>query len=109
MLSALAAAVFLCANPGVIDGDTIRCEGGTRVRVWGIQAPERHEQGGSAATRAMSDIIRRTDLRCEVKGKSYERIVALCRRTTDGRDIAAEMVRQGHAEDWPRYSNGAYR
>lgn len=37
-----------------------------------------------------------------------DRVVARCRRTSDGRDIAAEMVRQGHAVDWPRYSGGEY-
>ena len=99
---------FFCLAPGVIDGDTLRCRGGTRVRIWGIQAPERHEPAGPAATRAMSTIIRGADLRCEPKGRSYERVVARCRRTSDGRDIAAEMVRQGHAVDWPLYSKGAY-
>lgn len=108
MIATLAAAVFLCASPGVIDGDSLRCQDGTRVRVWGIQAPERHHAEGPAATRAMGEIIRRTDLRCERKGKSYDRVVARCRRTSDGRDIAAEMVRQGHAVDWPRYSGGEY-
>ncbi|MCA0424034.1 MAG: hypothetical protein LCH61_12055 [Proteobacteria bacterium] len=27
----------------------------------------------------------------------------------DGRDPACELVRQGHATDWPRYSGGHYR
>lgn len=108
MIATLAAAAFLCASPGVIDGDTLRCHGGTRVRIWGIQAPERHHPQGPAATRAMDRIIGRSDLRCEPKGKSYDRIVARCRRTADGRDVAAEMVRQGHAVDWPRYSGGEY-
>lgn len=27
----------------------------------------------------------------------------------DGRDIAAELVKVGHAIDWPKYSGGRYR
>ena len=46
MIATLAAAAFLCASPGVVDGDTLRCHGGTRVRIWGIQAPERHHAEG---------------------------------------------------------------
>jgi endonuclease YncB( thermonuclease family) len=107
MINLIAAAVFLCASPGVIDGDTLRCQDGTGVRVWGIQAPERHEPAGPAATRAMTNITRGVDLRCEPKGRSYERVVARC-WTPAGRDIAAEMVDQGHAVDWPRYSGGEY-
>ena len=33
-LSALAAAIFLCASPGVTDGDTIRCQDGTSAWSW---------------------------------------------------------------------------
>jgi micrococcal nuclease len=103
----LASAVFVCVSPGVTDGDTLRCRDGTRVRIWGIPAPERHESGGSAATRAMSEIVGRADLTCQRKGTSYRRVVARC-RLPSGRDVAAELVRQGHAEDWPKFSGGTY-
>lgn len=52
MIATLAAAAFLCASPGVIDGATLRCQDGTRVRIWGIQAPERHEPAGATAIHA---------------------------------------------------------
>ena len=106
-LSALAAAVFLCASPGITDGDTLRCKDKTRVRIWGIQAPERHEPGGAAATRAMARIVGGADLTCQRKGASYQRVVARC-RLPSGQDVAAELVRQGHAKDWPKFSGGAY-
>lgn len=103
---AILAAAFVCANPGIVDGDTLRCADGTRVRLWGVNSPERHEPAGPAATRAVARIIGGRTIRCERKGKSYERIVARC--TVNGRDIAAEMVRQGHAVDDPKFSRGAY-
>jgi micrococcal nuclease len=105
MKAALAAA-FLCLHPGAVDGDTLRCGDGTRVRIWGIQAPERHHPEGPASTRALSRLIAGKVLTCQPRGKSYDRVVALC--TVDGRDVAAEMVRQGQAADWPRYSGGLY-
>jgi micrococcal nuclease len=39
---------------------------------------------------------------------SYDRLVAKC-YLSDGTDIAAELVKQGLALDWPRYSGGEYR
>ena len=36
----------------------------------------------------------------------YHRIVAVC--SVAGEDIAAWLVRNGWALDWPRYSHGAY-
>lgn len=42
------------------------------------------------------------------EGLSYERIVAKCYRA-DGTDLSAELVRQGRALDWAKFSGGAYR
>lgn len=39
---------------------------------------------------------------------SYDRIVAKC-YLPDGTDLAAELVRQGLALDWPKFSGGEYR
>ena len=107
MNPAMAAAAFMCISPGVIDGDSLRCGDGTRVRIWGIQAPERHHAAGPASTRAMARIVRGHDLRCHRKDQDrYGRTVARC--FIGLRDIAREMVRQGHAEDWPKFSKGFY-
>ena len=104
--AALAAAAFICAQPSTIDGDTWRCADGTRVRAWGIQAPERSDPGGPASTRALSRLITGKTLRCERKGKSYDRIVARC--WSGKLDIGGAMVRGGWASDWPRFSGGLY-
>lgn len=77
------------------------------MRLWGIDAPERDTPAGPASTRALAQIIDGGTIVCEEKDTDrYGRTVALCR--IDGRDIAAEMVAQGHAKDFPRYSGGFY-
>lgn len=95
-----------CIAPGVVDGDTLRC-GELRIRLWGIDAPERDTPAGPPSTRALAQIIDGGTITCEHKDiDRYGRTVALCR--LNGVDIAAEMVRQGHAKDYPRYSGGYY-
>jgi hypothetical protein len=47
-------------------------------------------------------------LRCELNGQqTHDRCVGIC--YLDGKDISAEMVRQGVARDCPRFSGGRYR
>ncbi|SIO36146.1 nuclease homologue [Rhodovulum sp. ES.010] len=105
-MSTLAALLMLTAYT-IVDGDTLSA-GDTGIRLWGIDAPERGEDGAAAATAALADLAGAGPLRCEVKDVDpYRRIVARC-VTPDGRDLACELVAQGHARDWPRYSGGAY-
>lgn len=106
MNPAILAAALICTNPGTVDGDTLRCQDGTRIRLWGIDAPERHDQAGPASTRALAAIVSNRTLTCQRKGRSYERIVARC--FVGRTDVAGEMVRQGQAVDWPKYSHGFY-
>lgn len=105
-MTPILAAALICTSPGPIDGDTWTCAEGYRVRAWGINAPEKHEPAGPAATRALSRIITGKTLTCEPKGKSYNRTVARC--FIGKLDVAGEMVRQGHAVDWPKFSGGEY-
>ena len=110
MIAPLSAIVLSCITFGAVDGDTLRgC--GERVRIWGIQAPERNTPAGPAATRAMATLIsgKRVDCYPAPNGQvrdRYRRLVALCK--ANGKDIAAEMVKQGRARDYFRYSGGYY-
>lgn len=89
------------------DGDTMRA-GDLRIRIWGIDAPERGEPGYRASTEALRSLITGRTLQCEaVDIDRYGRTVARC-TLPDGRDLACALVAMGAADDWPRYSGGAY-
>ena len=94
----------------VTDGDTFHLSGlDPAIRVWGLDAPERKQVGGSEATRAMRSLITGATLDCQVRDiDRYHRIVAQC-FLPDGRDIAAEMIRMGVATEYCRYSRGYYQ
>tara|TARA_R110000787_G_scaffold31143_13_gene82869 strand:- start:942 stop:1355 length:414 start_codon:yes stop_codon:yes gene_type:complete len=101
----------------VVDGDTFHL-GAIRIRICGIDAPERGELGYSEARMALAQIISGRRLRCIPVGAgsvcdgrsgaiSHKRIVAQC--FVGDADIAASMVRSGYACDWVRFSGGAYQ
>lgn len=90
-----------------LDGDTLKHDG-QRYRIFGIDAPERAEMGGTQSTIALQGLIAGKALDCTVLDVDrYGRPVVIC-ALPDGRDVACEMVAQGHARDWPRFSGGMY-
>ncbi|MGI1663412.1 thermonuclease family protein [Palleronia sp. KMU-117] len=92
----------------VVDGDTITISG-TMIRIAGIDAPELDHPWGKKAKSAMIELCKGRVVTAVIQpGLSYDRTVAKC-YLEDGTDLAAEMVRQGLALDWPKYSGGAYR
>lgn len=122
----LIAALLLSAAPAwgqtlsgptvVTDGDTVRVAG-QRVRLWGIDAPERAQtcQGpnnrtyecGQDAAAVLVELTRGRVVTCEHRDTDkYRRIVATC--ATDAGDLGAAMVRRGWAVDYTRYSRGQY-
>jgi len=90
-----------------IDGDTIDM-GGTRIRLWGIDAPEMSTMYGANSKLNLQKTILKFRLTCKVKGKSYRRLVAECKRD-DGVDIGMAQVKDGYALDCARYSGGYYQ
>ena len=99
----------------VIDGDTFIIE--VRVRLCGIDAPERNETGGDESTSFLTDKITGKLVICRLVGdgtpcdghsraKSYNRMIAQCFHAGD--DIAETMVENEHATDSFRYSGGYY-
>ena len=93
----------------VLDGDTFTLRGESRrIRVWGLDAPEWDQQGGSAATETLHGLISGKTLSCSVVDiDRYGRLVGQC-FLPDGRDIAAEVIRSGAASEYCRYSRGFY-
>lgn len=93
----------------VLDGDTFTLSGESRrIRVWGLDAPEWDQQGGSTATATLRSLISGETLKCKVLDiDRYGRLVGQC-FLPDGRDIAAEMIRSGAATEYCRYSRGHY-
>lgn len=90
-----------------IDGDTIRFEDGTRIRLEGVAAPENNEPGGTEATQFMKRLVNGNSLRCDLNGqRSYNRLVGIC--YLGGDDIGAAIIAAGLARDCPRFSGGRY-
>ncbi len=92
----------------VIDGDTIRI-GQTKIRLAGIDAPELDMPWGQKAKWAMVGLCKGHKIRAECTGEqSHDRLVATC-YLPDGRDLGAELVKQGLALDYPLFSGGKYK
>lgn len=107
----------IVGRASVVDGDTIDI-GKVRVRFDGIDAPESWQKCqdgdgssylcGKAAAMALDRFLASSrPTRCELAGHDRDRRIGTCFRA-DGADVNRWMVENGHALDWPRYSNGAY-
>jgi endonuclease YncB( thermonuclease family) len=94
----------------VVDGDTFWISSAdVRIRVWGLDAPETDQPGGSAATAALTRLISGQRLNCRQRDiDRYGRIVGQC-FLADERDITAVMIASGTAEEFCRYSGNHYR
>ena len=115
-IGALAILPLLAAAPPdrgriayVIDGDTVRLDGGERIRIAGIDAPEtrvgqarcaREIQRGKAATAVARALLDGREVTIVRVGRSYQRTVAHLQ--LEGRDVASDLVRRGAARTWPR-------
>jgi endonuclease YncB( thermonuclease family) len=100
------------------DGDDIEFS----VRMQGFDTPERGKTCGEVDVwrgardaldaiineRGDGEIVRHRRVDCVVMGHDQqdERLTAQC--SVDGLDIGEQMVSQGWARDWPRYSRGRY-
>ena len=66
---------FVCAAPRALDGDTLVCRGGTRVRLRGVDTPEAGEPRHREATRELQRRLRGCEVRVIPHHRSYDRIV----------------------------------
>jgi micrococcal nuclease len=104
----------------VVDGDALWvCDKAecTKVRLCGVNAPERGEAGYHDSKAALTDLVKGKVVRCvqvgagtpcdgRSKPTNRDRIVAQC--FVGGFDLAAALVAQGHACDWVKFSGGIY-
>lgn len=99
---------ILTGSAWITDGDTIKIKH-TQIRLFGIDAPEINHPYGNKAKWALFRLCKGHTIRAEITDEDeYGRTVARC-FLPDGRDLSAEMVKQGLALDWPKFSGGIYR
>lgn len=102
----------LVGQPRVLDADTLQL-GGHRLRLYGIDAPEDSQRCirpdgrawdcGAWATRELRRMIRNRDIACTpLRRDVFGRVVARC--SLEGADLNAEIVAQGLAMAFRRYS-----
>ena len=93
----------------VVDGDSLYIEGvEPQIRLWGIDAPEKDEEGYKAATDALTRLAKGKRIICQKMDiDRYGRIVGRC-RLKNGQDISAAMIKGGYAREYCRYSKGFY-
>lgn len=90
----VAAGEALCAS--VQDGDTLKLADGTRVRLWGIDAPEKNQDYGDASRARLKELCEGKTVRLQVKDTDqYGRKVALV--FIGKTNINLLMVKEGHA------------
>lgn len=110
-LAALAALAMIMGEARAVDGDTLRIAS-TRIRLYGIDAPELHQLCGSGSRRKpcgrvaadwLGRAVNGAPVTCEpIELDRYGRTVAICR--TGGIDLGGELVNRGLAVAYRRYS-----
>jgi len=89
----------------VYDGDTIRV-GKTRIRLWGIDAPELDTPEGKKARNWAVRAWEGKSVTCKRLGRTRNRIAARC--ALNGTDLGRQVIAAGHACEWRRFSRGYY-
>ncbi len=64
-----------CANARAVDGDTIRCANGRKIRLKDVYAPELNQPGGRAAKDRLGSAVNGKTFSYRPEGKSYGRDV----------------------------------
>ena len=93
---------------GIVDGDTIDVLDSNkqthRVRLAGIDAPERQQAFGARSTQNLAALVRGSAVNVEwYKLDEWQRLIGKVKK--DGRDICLEQVRAGFAWHFKRYEN----
>ena len=87
----------------VVDGDTVYTKDGTKIRLHGIDTPERDQPYGQQATRALDGLIETKVYVLKKDTDRYGRLVGVL-YTPEGLNVNLEMVCGGHAWWYERYA-----
>lgn len=110
----LASALLTCTAPVVTDGDSIRCGDGTRLRLAGIEAPDKPAYCArrgrvctmdqwTASRDSLIKAARGRTVRYRVVGRDkYGRTVALV--YVRGRNMSCMQIKSGNAEFKPTWN-----
>ena len=93
----------------VLDGDSLIVRGPQRreheVRLFGIDAPERHQPFADEARRYLETLVLNEPVRVNVVDvDKYDRTVARLYLVTDDTDVNASMIETGHAWVFRRFT-----
>jgi endonuclease YncB( thermonuclease family) len=93
----------------VVDGDSLYLEGReTQIRLFGVDAPERQEDGYQLATDTLFSMAFGKSLICaQVDEDKYGRFIGRC-FLEDGREINQAMINSGTTREYCRFSKGIY-
>lgn len=93
----------------IVDGDTLTLKGmKTKIRLWGVDAPEKGKKGGFAASLALEKLTHGKRVSyIKMDTDDYKRIVARV-FLSDGREVNKLLIEQGVAKEYCRYSKGFY-
>lgn len=101
-----------CTVAYINDGDTLRCQDGTRIRLHAVAARESdgscstgHPCPAASAEAATSELRRLAGgktITCKPTGTSYDRVTAIC-WTPSGEEINCALIQSGVALIWERF------
>lgn len=104
---------FACDVAYVNDGDTLRCQDGTRIRLHAVAARETDETcspghpcpaaSAASATAELRRLAANRTISCDPIGQSYNRVTAICWTSADV-EINCAMIRSGTTVVWDRFN-----
>lgn len=103
---------FSCSVAYVNDGDTLRCEDGTRVRLHAVAARETDETcspghpcpaaSAVSAKATLERLVAGSTITCSRTGRSYDRVTAICWTPAEV-EVNCAMIESGTAVVWERF------
>lgn len=93
----------------IVDGDSLYIQGHKpQIRLWGVNAPEKHQPGYNQATQALRQLASEQTLRIEIVAPDkYGRSLGRC-FFPSGAELNYELIKTGKVKEYFRYTKGYY-